>query len=667
MSTDKLNSEFDKMLRNKFEGAESPIPETKWDEIDNALQENNDPFDDILKNRFMEGMQPPDFIIPDFVPPGDSSKSKNSKKWGWFVLALLVTITPLAYSLLKKSDRHKASNTLSVKENNPKEQKSTENIKSIEEYSATIKEDKTGTHLSENYSTSSAQTVIQSARENISRNAPTEQKANLIKTAEQIVKVAEVRSSGINKSKTLSNSIDNKSQKEKNNSNNFNATNAVQKKAKNSRERAPDNSIARPLALGKANPKDERIAQKNKTNNREKRETKNSTDKVSKHSTPEEILNATSEKEAQKSGAVKNSEEQKSDILINSNTVKTDSKKQSSELGHNTSKTSNTQSKLESNELKSVPSIVSNEENKIKGRETKDGNREQLVLTDNPNTVKNKTKKDNKADQTSHQNESIKVDSEEKFKPFRLSIGAYAHRSFTNTSSTNPSYQNRYQAGQLKDWNIKAELQAEYRLNGKWSIGSGVSTSSYDISMSENNFERNMTNNVHLDTVNKMILYQSSLGQTHASNLNSFEFGRTISNNLGQHRDSLNSFGYAEAQSFKFLQIPLFINYTGGKGKFHYSVGVGPLLSLISKSNSTIDIYNTAFPSNRVTITNYHKTNNLLWGATSRLGLHYDISSRFGVYARPTFNYTFTDFSKISLLSIYHHNLRIPLGINYVF
>ena len=185
MSKENLHSDFDKLFRNKFESAETPIAETKWDEVDNALQKNIDPLDSIIRERFKEGLQPPDFKIPDFVPPGDSSKSSNSKKWGWFVLVLFVAITPLAYNFFTKSNKHMESNTLSKKDHNLERQKGIEKDETIKDYSgATEERNEIPEHYKES-TTSANQSPNQDVITNTKKGMQTEKRANLSKTLQQ--------------------------------------------------------------------------------------------------------------------------------------------------------------------------------------------------------------------------------------------------------------------------------------------------------------------------------------------------------------------------------------------------------------------------------------------------------------------------------------------------
>ena len=129
----------------------------------------------------------------------------------------------------------------------------------------------------------------------------------------------------------------------------------------------------------------------------------------------------------------------------------------------------------------------------------------------------------------------------------------------------------------------------------------------------------------------------------------------------------LDKFSYSEKQSFEIIQIPIFIQYKSHKGKLHYSVAAGPLISFVSSASVSMELYNTAFPTNKLVFDNSNQTNNLLWGATSRLGLHYDLSRSFGIRLSPTFNYTFSNLSKSSLFSINPYSFRIPLGLTYKF
>ena len=418
----------------------------------------------------------------------------------------------------------------------------------------------------------------------------------------------------------------------------------------------------------KTNSKEKLLASNYKANTKNQKKAKNVTTRATKSQTSEISSNTNSEKNTLNPSTEKQPKLKESVALTGDNRLRTNLEKQSIDLENNLSICNSSQSKREGNNTNpESPTLITKENTTRGGKIKEDKNKEQSAQSSKPKTIKKKTKKVTKPAQINQQKELVNNNSRQKLKPFRLCIGTYASRPFTKTNSTNPIYENRYRKGEIKKWKVSAEIQAEYRFSKKWSFGSGISSSTYSTSINNNIFERNLTDNVHLDSVNKMVLFQSSLGQAQANNLSSFEFGRTILSNPTQPRDTLNKFAFEESQSFNFIQIPLFIQHTGGKGKFHYSIGAGALLSLVTKQNSDVVVYNTAFPNDRVTITNYHRTNDLLWGVTSRLGFHYDISNRFGIYTRPTFNYSITDFSKISLLSIYLHNLRIPIGINYVF
>ena len=109
---------------------------------------------------------------------------------------------------------------------------------------------------------------------------------------------------------------------------------------------------------------------------------------------------------------------------------------------------------------------------------------------------------------------------------FSISLGGFVQRPSARIRSSNAALQALYENGKIKKWNVNAELQAEYKLNKKWSLGAGISMSSYATEIGKSNFEKETVSNIEMDTTKKTIKFISSMGELQLDNLNDFEFGR---------------------------------------------------------------------------------------------------------------------------------------------
>ncbi len=110
MSKEHSHIDFDRTLRDKFEDAETPTTQNNWEKLEKNLQETNQPFDSIFRNRFAEETLPLDSPTPDFIQPTDSKNPKTNKRWNWLLWLLLSTLIPIvAYNFLKKPSSRKGS------------------------------------------------------------------------------------------------------------------------------------------------------------------------------------------------------------------------------------------------------------------------------------------------------------------------------------------------------------------------------------------------------------------------------------------------------------------------------------------------------------------------------------------------------------------------------